>query len=393
MAKTSGKSRFAPQQRKRVLMLFAYYEHRMHLGLAKYAREANWIVDSQMAHYGRIPKSWRGDGILTVALPERRDLTSYLRKAEVPIVALTADVKGIATARVILDNVQIGRIAAEHLIQRGFKNLAFLKCTDYTDIRGREKGFAAAVAEAGLRYTRLDWHAASRKNPRLELHTWLSREIAKLPQPLGVMAQSDHRATNLIDACQRAELAVPERVAVVGVDNDEYTCEFASVPITSVDSSREELAYRGAQQLDRLMNGEDPPAEPEMVSPGGLVLRQSSDILAMDDADVAKALNFIWTHYYLPIGVNDVVAATAMSRCGLYKSFGKHVGRTIRQELERKRIEQGQQFLLASDDKISSIARQCGFRSGEQFCRVFTSLKGATPSDFRRIHGQASHKE
>ena len=375
------------ERRKRVLMLLAYYEHRMHLGLAKYAREANWIVDSQMAHYGTIPKSWRGDGILTVALPERRDLTRYLRSADVPIVSLTNDVKGITTARVVLDNVQLGQTAAEHLIERGFQNFAFLKCTDYTDIRGREKGFADTVTEAGLCYKCLNWYAAFRKNPRLELHTWLPKELTKLPQPLGVMAQSDHRAYSLIDACQLAGLDVPGRVAVIGVDNDEYTCEFAPVPITSVDSNRQELAYRGAKLLDRLMNGDAPPPKTQLVAPGKLVLRQSSDILAIDDADVAKALNFIWTNYAQPIGVDDVVAATAASRCGLYKSFGKHVGRTIRQELERKRIEQAQQFLLTTDDKISLIARQCGFHSGEQFCRVFTSLKGTTPSVFRKSHG------
>lgn len=369
-------------------MLLAYYEHRMHLGLARYARQAHWIVNSEMAHYGTIPKSWRGDGILTVALPERRDLLDFLRKAKVPIVALTDDVEGIATARVVLDNVRIGQIAAEHLMQRGFKNLAFLKYSDYTDIRGREKGFAATVTQSGLRYECLDWHAASRRNSRLELHSWLREELAKLPQPLGVMAQSDHRAYNLIDTCQLTGLAVPEQVAVVGVDNDEYTCEFAPVPITSVDSSRQELAYRGAELLDRLMKGEEPPSEPFYVSPGGLVLRQSSDILAVENPDVAKALNFIWKHYGQPIGVDDVVAATAMSRCGLYRSFEKYVGRTIRQELERKRIEQGQRLLLTSNDKISQIARACGFRSGEQFCRVFTLIKGTTPSVFRREQGR-----
>lgn len=371
-------------------MLLAYYEHRMHLGVARYARQANWVVDSSMAHYGTLPDCWRGDGILTVALPERRDLLAYLRKAKVPVVALTADVEGIATARVVLDNVQIGRIAAEHLLQRGFKNLAFLKCTDYTDIRGREAGFAAAVHEAGLRYECLDWYTDSRRKPRLELHAWLKKRLAELAYPLGVMAQSDHRAYSLIDACQAAGFAVPEQVAVVGADNDEYTCEFAPVPVTSVDCSRQELAYRGAELLDRLMKGDAPPSEPILIPPGGLVLRQSSDILAVEHPEVAKALSFVWKYHSQRIGVDDVVAATAMSRCGLYRSFEKHVGRTIREELERTRIEHGERLLLTSTDKVSHIARVCGFRSGEQFCRVFASIKGMTPSECRRKRGQTT---
>ncbi len=370
-------------------MLLAYYEHRMHLGVSRYAHQAGWIVDSTMAnyHYATLPQSWRGDGILALPLPERRDLLGYLRKATVPVVALTADIEGIATARVILDNVRIGRIAARHLLERGFINLAFFKCTDYADIRGREAGFAAAVEEAGLRYECLDWHAASRRKPRLDMQAWLKRRMADLPRPLGVMAQSDHRAYGLIDACQAAGLAIPEQVAVVGVDNDEYTCEFAPVPITSVDSGRQELGYRGAELLDRLMRGESPPTEPILIPPGGLVLRQSSDILAVEHPAVARALSFIWKFYAQPIGVDDVISAAAISRCGLYQAFEKHVGRTIHQELERKRIEHGQQLLLTTTDKISHVARLCGFRSGEQFCRVFTSLTGTNPRDFRRDRG------
>jgi LacI family transcriptional regulator len=285
---------------------------------------------------------------------------------------------------VVLDNVRIGRIGAEHLLQRGFRSLAFLKCTDYTDIRGREAGFAAAVHEAGVRYDCLDWHAASRRKPQGDLQSWLGKRLLKLPRPLGVMAQSDHRAYSLIDACQSAGLAVPEQVAVVGVDNDAYTCEFAPVPITSVESSREELAYRGAELLDRLMQGESPPSEPLLIPPGGLVLRQSSDILAIDHPEVAKALSFVWKYHGQRIGVDDVVAATTMSRCGLYRAFERYVGRTIRQELERTRIEHGQRLLLTTSDSVSRIARLCGFGSGEQFCRVFTANLGVTPRDFRR---------
>lgn len=374
--------------RKRVLMALAYYEHRMHLGVVRFADQANWILDTRMAHYGTPPVDWRGDGILTVALPDRRDLVRYLRKTEVPIVALTDDVEGIATARVVLDNFGMGRMAAEHLIERGFRNLAFYKCTDYTDIRGREAGFADAVRQAGLDYTRLDWHAATRRNRRRDLLAWLSGRLRDLPKPLGIMAQSDHRAYSLVNACEAAGLAIPEQVAIVGVDNDEYTCQFAPVPITSVDSNRQELAYRGAALLDRLMRGQPPPDGPTVVPPAGLVVRHSSDILAVEHPGVARALGFIWQNYGRRIGVADVVAAAGMSRCGVYRAFEKYVGRTIREELERKRIECAQQLLLTSTAKVTHIARQCGFASGEQLCRAFARTTGSTPSAFRRAGTQ-----
>ncbi len=381
--------RFTPPRQKRVLLALAYYEHRMHLGAVRYAREANWILDTRMAHYGAVPDDWQGDGILTVALPNRPDLSRYLRKAQLPIVALTADVKRLAAARVILDNDRMGRLAAEHFLERGFRHLAFFKCTDYTDVRGREAGFAAAVEAAGLSYTRLDWHAAEQKNPRRPMLPWLVRQLQKLPKPLGLMAQSDHRAYSVVNACETAGLAIPEQVAVVGVDNDEYTCEFAPVPLTSVDSNRAELAYRGAELLDRLMHGRPAPAEPIVIPPVGLVVRRSSDILAIEDPDVAKALSLIWQHYSERMGVDDVVRATAMSRCMLYQAFKQYVGRTIREELERKRIEHARRLLLNSSDKVNRIARECGFASGEQFCRAFARVTGSTPSAFRESHRKA----
>lgn len=390
-----SRRRFEPPRQQRVLLMLGYYEHRMHLGVARYARQANWVLDTTMAHYGRLPDCSRCDGVLALVLPDRRELARTLRKLRVPIVDLAADVAEIAAARVLLDNAAIGRMAAEHLLARGFRNLAFCKCTDYTDVREREKGFAAALAAAGLDYHRLDWFTAAKRRPSPDLITWLAQRLRELPKPLGVLAQSDHRAVKILNACEQAGLAVPEQVAVVGVDNDEYTCEFAPAPITSVDSNREEYAYRGAQLLDRLMHGEPPPREPLRVPPRALVVRRSSDILAIEHAEAAKALSFIWGHFREQIGVDDVVAATATSRCSLYRAFESCLGRTIRAEIESKRIEAARKLLATTDDKVSHIARQCGFGSGEQFCRAFVRALGVAPREFRQAsggrQGQRSH--
>lgn len=375
---------FVAPRRKRVLLMLGYYEHRMHLGVARYARQANWILDTTMAHYGRTPDCRACDGVLALVLPDRTEPARTLRRLSVPIVDLVADVPEIATARVLLDNEAIGRLGAEHLLERGFRNLAFCKCTDYTDVRAREAGFEGVVGAAGLAHHRLDWHAAARRARRLELIAWLARQLQALPKPLGVVAQSDHRAVRIINACEAAGLAVPEQVAVVGADNDEYTCEFAPVPITSIDSNREEYAYRGAQLLDRLMRGQAPPGEPLRVAPRGLVVRRSSDILAVEHPDVARALSFIWRHFADRISVADVVAATATSRCSLYRAFERHLGRTLREEIERKRVESARRLLAASNEKVSQIARRCGFASGEQFCRAFARATGTTPRDYRR---------
>jgi LacI family transcriptional regulator len=369
---------------RRVLMAFSYYDHQMHLGVVRYARQAGWVLDTTMAHYGTPPSYWQGDGVLTFLLPERRNLVAFLKKQHVPVVALNTDVMGPVTAAVALDNAKIGRLGAEHLLARGIKNCAFFKVVDLCDVREREKAFRNVVLEAGGNYFPLDWHAASSRNPRLKWFDWLKQQLRKLAKPLGVMAQSDNRACYVINACEAAGLAVPEQVAVVGVDNDIHACELAAVPITSVDSNRENLAFQAAALLDRLMRGQRPPTRPILVPPTGVVVRRSTDVLAIEDVEVAKALTFVWQNFHRPIHVDDVVAATAMSRCGLYYAFEKYVGRTIRQELVRKRIEHAKILLATSAEKIHRVGQLCGFRGGEQFCRVFSQTVGATPSQFRR---------
>lgn len=371
------------KQPKRVLMAFSYYDHQMHLGVVRCARQAGWVLDTTMAHYGMVPGHWQGDGVLTFLLPERRDLIAFVQKRRVPIVALNTDVMKPVTAAVALDNSEIGRIGAEHLLSRGIKNFAFFKFVDINDVRGREEAFQANVLDAGGSYFPLDWHAASRNDPRLRWFDWLKQQLRKLPKPLGVMAQSDNRACYIVSACEAAGLTIPEQVAVVGVDNDVHACELASVPITSVDSGRENLAFQGAALLDRLMRGEQPPTKPILVPPAGIVVRRSTDVLAIEHAEVGKALRFLWENFRRRIGVDDVVAVTAMSRCGLYVAFEKYVGRTIREELVRKRIECAKMLLVTSSEKIHHIGQLSGFRGGEQFCRVFSRAVGTSPARFR----------
>jgi LacI family transcriptional regulator, galactose operon repressor len=365
-------------------MALGYYDHQLHRGVVRYAREAGWSLDTSMAHYGVLPEHWQGDGVLTLLLPHREDVLQFTREQDVPVVGLSLDVEEIGVPRVCLDNEQIGQLAAEHLLERGFENLAFYKFSNICDVRGRETGFREAAEKAGARFLPLDWHAASHDHNQQGWFEWLKEQLRALPQPMGIMAQSDNRAAQLINACEGAGLTIPDEIAVVGVDNDEYACEFASVPISSVDSGRESLAYEGASLLGRLMQGEQPSDSTLAIEPRSVVVRKSSDILAVPHKAVARALSFIWEHFRDRIGVDDVVAQSYMSRCGLYRAFEKHVGRSIGEELARKRVEYAKTLLAESDEKLHRIARLSGFTGGEHFSRAFTRIVGSTPSEYRR---------
>lgn len=374
----------AVPSRPRVLMALGYYDPQLHRGIIRYAQEAGWVLDSSMAHYGTLPTHWRGDGIITILIPQRDDITRYIRRQSVPVVALYGDVERVRVPRVLLDDFHIGQLAAEHLLERGFTDLGFYQFSPLHAVQAREQGFRQTVERAGRNYHLIDWHAASRRKPGQNWFDWLRRQVLSLPTPIGVMAQSDHRAAYLLGACEAAGRAVPEEVAVIGVDNEEQTCAFAPVPLSSVDCNREVLAYEGAKLLDQLMRDARPPKKPLVIPPRGIVTRRSSDVFAVASRPVARALQFIREHYQESIGVDDVIAASRTSRCGLYRAFQKHVGRSVGSEIDRQRVEHARRLLRDTRDKLYRIAHAAGFSGPEQFSRVFQRVTGEPPSAYRR---------
>ena len=119
------------------------------------------------------------------------------------------------------------------------------------------------------------------------------------------------------------DLAVPEEVAVLGVDDEEEICELCDPPLSSVIPNAELIGYRAAELLDRLMAGGR--AEPlnQVVPPLGITTRQSTDVLAIDDPDVAAAVRYIREHACRGAGVEDVLEHVPVSRSILERRFRK----------------------------------------------------------------------
>ena len=366
-------------KRKRVLVALGYNDPQLLQGIWKYCQKSGWILETSMMNYGVIPEFWEGDGILTILYPNRPQLVDFVKSRRVKTVNMTADIP--YGAHVLLDNHRCGEMAADHLLRRGFKRLAFLQFSNASDIVDRLAGFQKSAKKAGAEFLLLN--ASKIKESRKRTHLkWLSEQLTQLPRPIGVLAQSDTRANLLINACESIGIKIPEEIAVVGIDNNEIVCKSAPVPITSVDSNRGRLAYEAAALLDRLMNHEAPPVGPIIIPPKEIVVRQSSNILAIDHPEVAAALRFIWEHFTESITVENVNHQSRMSRCGIYRAFEKYVGRSIGDEINRKRFEKAKILLSSSDLKHYEIASQCGFSSGEHFSRAFMREFGVAPSRY-----------
>lgn len=379
---------------RHVLLAPGWYSHKYHRGVAAYAKTAGWSLDAGMSHMGqdyllRDPEalSKHYDGIIC-CLPGDSAMNEFVRRSGLPAVDLAAQEPRIDLPRVLMNNEAQGRLVAEEFLRRGFKNLASC-CFDLQDWATAERhaGFMAAVELGGRHCALLDWgQSCGRcdKWNREALCQWLAQRLSDLPKPLGVMANNDDFAVLVLDACLQAGLLVPEQVALIGCDNDELVCEFARIPLSSVDANMSEQARRSAELLERLMNGEPPPSAPVRVEPRGMAIRQSSDILAIENLPVAKALRYIWSQYANPLlSVPDVAEACGLSVRGLSSLFRKSLNRTVSEEIRRVRVCDALQSLAHSGDSIEEIAMKCGFASGKHLRQTLKRETGRGPRQYR----------
>ena len=284
-----------------------------------------------------------------------------------------------------VDDVGLARRAAEHLLERGFRRFAYCGLEDVNWSLERERAFVSITAQAGgacavyhlpsLDRTDQSWEAEQER---------LARWIVGLPKPSGVMVCHDPRGQRVLEACRRAGVAVPEEVAVIGVDNDEPVCEVSDPPLSSVVPDFHGIGYQAARLLDRLMQGEAPPPGPVFLAPQGVAARQSTDVLAIDDRDVAEAVRFIRQHACESLGVDDVADHVSLSRSVLKRRFRKFLGRSVHDEIVRLRIKRAEDLLAQTDMPISLIAEKTGFHHQEYLGVVFKARTGRTPARFRR---------
>jgi LacI family transcriptional regulator len=281
------------------------------------------------------------------------------------------------------DDEQIARLAVEHLLERGFKHFAFCGDARFNWSVWREKHFcahAAAAKHAAHCYRPGEFTPGDVGAQSADLCRWL----LGLPKPVGIMACYDIRGQEVLAACRSAGLAVPGDVAVIGVDNDALLCDLASPPLSSVIPNTHRTGYEAAALLNRLMAGKRVPARPHLIAPLGVAARQSTDVLAVDDREVARAVQFIREHACAGINVSDILRAVPLSRRVLELRFQRLLGHTPREEILHVRLHRVKQLLAETDLPLYLIAERTGFEHVEYLSVVFKRETGQTTSAFRQ---------
>jgi LacI family transcriptional regulator len=383
--------RFANMPYKRtVLVALTDTLHGFFRGIGRYAKEHNWHLVTDMIHTSAIPHGWRGDGIISFVGYHRDDLADFIVRSPLPKVELTLTRSDLDLPHVDADNIRIGELAAEHFLARNFKNFGWLCFKN--SIIGEERlcGFRRTLQKQGADCILLSSaHGGASPESELDWNWDLQRQhlltvLRHLPLPIGIFCYNDCVAANLVDACEEAGLLVPEEVAIMGVDNDPLICECVSVPLSSVVNDLEGMAYAGAALLDRLMDGEAPPQDILRVPPKGVITRKSTDILAVSNVAVAKALRFIWEHYAENnLSVDDVVAVTGFSRRTLERAFSAEMRHSIQKEILRVRMEKVHQLLVSTDMTVADISEQTGFSRPNHLFRVFRTIHRMNPRVWR----------
>lgn len=356
-------------------------------GITRYVREHEpWSLYHEPRSLAEcIPAwlaTWKGDGI--IARVQNPEIAKAVKATGLPVVDVLGVVPEARFAVVHVDDRLIALMAAEHLMERGFHYFGFFGIQGENWSGRRLDGFRQALGDSRPVISLEIPRASLATTPWEILQDELAQWLTALPKPIGLLVASDQLGPQLLEACRRADIAIPDDVAVVGVDNDETLCDVCNPPLSSVDAGHQQVGYQAAALLRELMDGHAAPAPFTYLEPRGIVIRKSSDVIATEDRLVAMALGFIREGACDGLSASDVVARIPVSRSVLQRRFRQGTGSSIHEEILHARLNRARQLLVETDLPLVDVAERAGFKHQEYLGAVFKAHLGKTPAAYRR---------
>lgn len=378
-----------PKPRRVALVIDLSYPLRHHHGVFAgtqlYAREhPNWecVVQPFIGRLSRRRGVASYDGIIARATPE---LAHNAARARIPLVNIWSNTSAEMMPSVLPDFAACGQMAAEHLLNRGFRQFAFHGFSRHQGSSLVWDGFVEALRKANCVATKLNVPPNCDENPR----SWnkyaadLAQWLAAWRPPLAVLVIQDILGRYLANACAHARLRIPEDVSLISLGNEPLICQHPEPSLSSFDLNHERVGYEAAAMLDRLMDGMPAPQSPKLIEPAELAVRRSTDAYVMENPTVVAALRYISDHSHTDIRVESVADYVHTTVRSLERHFRATMGRTMSEEITRLRLERAKRLLKESDELIKNVAYQCGFRNVKHFHKMFHAAEGTTPNEFR----------
>ena len=361
-------------------------------GITKYSKEFGPWVFCRMPLYYRetlgmekvveFAREWEADGIIA-QLYNSSDIRKIL-DIGIPIIAEDFKERFSDIPNITGGYFETGQMGAEYLLKKGFKNFAFYGFKNIVWSRERAEGFEEYLKQHGFEVHSFEHE----ETPSRELWHYkpsaLSHWLNSLPKPIAIMACDDERGNHIAEACKHAKIQIPEEIAVLGVDNDELTCNISDPPLSSIGLDIERGGYETAKLIDQMITQNQLKACNIIVRPTHVITRHSTDICATSDKEISAALKFIHLNIDKNINVKDVLRNVPLSRRALENRFFKVTGSAVYKYICNLRIQKVTNWLLETDKSISEIAVATGFSESKNLSRLFKQVKGTTPLKFRK---------
>jgi LacI family transcriptional regulator len=360
-------------------------------GVSQYLLETNhWhVFFEDHAVLGQLPKTlsnWEGDGMIVRS--HKANACAFLRSLGKPCVELLGDGTEYRPD-VGVDERLVGQLAADHFHERGIRNFAYFSADRAWWSIAREQSFRTALRDS-YDATCTSWFLPAKRFVRFPLST-IPQELSDtigawlrgLPKPVGLFTSIDLHAMLLLGVCRDLGIRVPDEVALLGAGNDALVCSLLSPKLSSVALNSRLVGYRSAVLLDNMMRDPSYQVEPLTVPPTHVVVRQSTDMVAIDDPSVSVAISYIRENHFLPIGVNDIAEHLGVSRRTLERRFRQWMPHSPEAELIKVRLERARELLRDTNLSVAQIGERVGFHSPEYFSNTFRRKQGLTPNRYR----------
>ena len=334
-------------------------------------------------------ENWQGDGV--IADFDDPAVSEALALCRVPVVAVGGSYED-ATAYpanipyVATDNYKLIKLAYHHLIEAGLTRFACFSLPAAPTNRWaqeREKAFTALTEADGF-------SAEIFRGQSTSAPSWgeaVEQQVAwlrGLPKPIGIIAVTDARARQLLQACTIGGISVPEEVALIGVDNDPLARLLGRIPLSSVIQGSEEMGRTAAHLLHQMLTGGRPGPTRIVVPPVGINVRDSTRFEVLSHPHVMRARHFIRHYACQGIKTGRVADYVGISRSSLEACFRAELGRSVHDEILRVKLEAANAILAREPGNIADIAQRCGFSSEQYMHAVFKREFGCTPRELQR---------
>ena len=363
-------------------------------GIARYARlYGPWQLNNIWTDfYNSSPKSTnflsnlkRNLGNSDGVIMREPDAWDSVKNLDIPVVIASAiRDEEVSTQPTILTNSEtIGRTGAEYFTQKGFRSLAFCGLKKMLWSEHRQNYFEETVKKAGLEVFKYSFTYPHKESSRDSKLDQVAQWVQRLPKPVGIMSCNDLCGKFVVDSCRRHSIAVPQEVAVLGVDNDDILCDLTYPSLSSIELNTEKGGFDAAALLDKIIKGVKTDTQTIMIEPIGVKERQSTDIIAVADRVVSDVLSFIKDNAHRPLQVEDILSEFNVSRRSLYTKFGDSIGTSVYEQIRRIRVTKICKMLIETNRSIKDIAFDFGFSSVDHIARFFRREKGITPTQYR----------